>query len=85
MSVWAMSMIQDNLATLRVLSLVQSWIESSKHREEEKSQNMTNVQLAHEKSKIEHRSSNISHPGGNVACAQPTVSHKEEEIPNLNF
>ena len=46
---------------------------------------MINVQLACEKSKIEHRSSNISHPGENVACAQPSVSHKEEEIRNSNF
>ena len=46
---------------------------------------MINVQLAREKSKIEHRSSNISHPGENVTCAQPTVSHKEVEIQNSNF
>ena len=42
-------------------------------------------QLAHEKSMIEHRSSNISHPGENVACAQPSVSHEEDEIQNSNF
>ena len=46
---------------------------------------MINVQLPHEKSKIEHRSSNISHPGENVACAQPSVSQEEEEIQNSNF
>ena len=46
---------------------------------------MINVQLAHEKSKIEYRSSNISHPGENVAHAQPSVSHEEEEIQNSNF
>ena len=46
---------------------------------------MINVQLAHEKSKIEHRRSNISHQGENVACAQPSVSHEEEEIQNSNF
>ena len=34
---------------------------------------------------IEHRSSTISHPGENVACAQPSVSHKENEIQNSNF
>ena len=32
---WAMSMIEDNLATLRVPSSVQAWIEISKHGEEE--------------------------------------------------
>ena len=46
---------------------------------------MINVQLAHEKSKIEYRSSNISHRGENVARAQPSVSHEEEEIQNSNF
>ena len=39
---------------------------------------MINVLLAREKSTIEHRSSNISHPGENVALAQPSGSHKEE-------
>ena len=34
---------------------------------------------------IEHRSSNISHPGENVAHAQPIVSQKEDEIQNSNF
>ena len=46
---------------------------------------MTNMQLVCEKSTFEHRSSNISHPGENVACAQPSVSHKEDEIQNPNF
>ena len=46
---------------------------------------MINVQLARQKSKIEHSSSNISHPGENVACAQPSVSHDEVDIQNLNF
>ena len=36
-SEWAMSTIEDNLATLRVPSSVQAWIESSKHGQEEKS------------------------------------------------
>ena len=45
---------------------------------------MINVQLASEKSKIELRSSNISHPGENVARSQPSVSHEEEEIQNSN-
>ena len=46
---------------------------------------MINLWLPRKKSKIEHRSSNISHPGENVACAQPSVSHEEEEIQNTNF
>ena len=37
MSEWAMSTIEDNLATPRVPSSVQAWIESSKHGQEEKS------------------------------------------------
>ena len=37
MSEWVMSIIEDNLATLRVLSSVQAWIESSKHGEDKKS------------------------------------------------
>ena len=85
MSEWVMRTIEDNLATPRVLRSVQAWIESSKHGQEEKSQNMINVQLARETSMIEHRSSNISHPGENVACAQPSVSHEEDEIQNSNF
>ena len=35
-SEWAMSMIEDNLATPRVPRLVRAWIELSKHGEEEK-------------------------------------------------
>ena len=77
-SEWTMSTIEDNLATPRVTSSVQASIESSKHGQEEKSRNMINVQLDRETSMIEHRSSNISHPGENVACAQPSVSHKED-------
>ena len=34
---------------------------------------------------IEHRSSNGSHPGENVARAQPSVSHEENEIQNSYF
>ena len=34
---------------------------------------------------IEHRSSNISHQGENIACAQPSVSHEEDEIQNSDF
>ena len=69
-SEWVMSTIEDNLATPRVPSSDQSCIESSKHGQEEKSRNMIYVQLAHEKSQIEHRSRNIAHPVENVARAQ---------------
>ena len=37
MSEWTMSMIEDNLGTSRAPSLVQEWIEPSRHGEEEKS------------------------------------------------
>ena len=70
MNEWVMSTIEDSLAGQRVLSSVQAWIDSSKHGQEDKSWNMINVQLAHEKSTIEHRRSNISHPGENAAYAQ---------------
>ena len=46
---------------------------------------MINVHLAHEKSMIEHRSSNISYPIENVVHVQPSVSHKENEIQISNF
>ena len=46
---------------------------------------MINVHLAHEKSMIEHRSSNIPHPVENVARAQPSVSQEEVNIQNSNF
>ena len=82
---WAMSMIEDNSATPRVPSSIRAWMESSKHREDEKHRNMINVHLACKKSLIEHRSSNISHPGENVACAQPSVSQEEDKIQNSNF
>ena len=82
---WMMSTIEDNSATPRVTSSVRAWMESSKHGEDEKSRNMINVHLAREKSMIEHRSSNVSCPVENVACAQPSVSHKEDEIQNANF
>ena len=36
-SKWAMSTIEDNVATLRILSSVRAWIESLKHAQEEKS------------------------------------------------
>ena len=50
-----------------------------------KSQDIINMYLACKKSKIEHRSSNISHPGENVACAPPSVSHEEDEIQISNL
>ena len=37
------------------------------------------------KSHFEHRSSNISNPGENVACAQPSVAQEEDEICNSNL
>ena len=46
---------------------------------------MINVHLAHEKSTFEHRSSNVPCPVENVVHAQPSVSHKEDEIQNSNF
>ena len=82
---WAMSTIEDNSETPSVPSSVQAWMESSEHGEDEKSRNMINIQLVNEKSTIEHRSSNISHQGDNVVCAQPSVSHEENEIQNSNF
>ena len=82
---WSMSTIEGNSSTPRVPSSVLAWIESSKHGEDEKSQNTINMHLAHEKSMIEHRRSKISCPVENVACAQPSVSHEEDEIQNSNF
>ena len=82
---WAMSRIEDNSATPRYLSSVRAWMESSKYREYEKSRNMINVLLAREKSTLEHRSNNVPCTVENVACAQPSVSHKEDEIQNSNF
>ena len=43
---WAMSTIEDTLATPGVPSLVRAWIESSKYGEDEKSRNMINVHVA---------------------------------------
>ena len=77
---WSMSMIEDNLATPRDPTSVREWRESSKHGQEEKSRNVIKVQLAQDKSHFEHRSSNISNPGENVACAQPSVAQEEDEI-----
>ena len=46
---------------------------------------MINVPVACEKSMLEHRSNNIPCTVKNVAHAQPSVSHKEDEIQNSNF
>ena len=43
------------------------------------------MHLAHEKSTIEQRSSNVSRPVENVACAQPSLHHEEDKIQNSNF
>ena len=85
MDKWAMSTIEDYSATLRVLSLVRSWMESSNRGVDKKSRNMINVHLAREKSMIEHRSNNIPCPVENNAHAQPSVSHEEDKIQNSNF
>ena len=34
---------------------------------------------------MEHKSNNVPHTAENVACAQPSVTHKEDEIQNSNF
>ena len=60
-------------------------MEPSKHGEDEKSRNMINVHLAREKSMIEHRSNNVPCPVENVAHAQPSVIHEEDETQNSNF
>ena len=46
---WVMSTIEDNSATPRVPSSVQAWMESSQYGEDDKSRNMINIPLAHEK------------------------------------
>ena len=46
---------------------------------------MINVLLAREKSTLEHRSNNVPCTVENVAHAQPSVSHEEDEIQNSNF
>ena len=81
----AMSMIENNSATLRVPSSNRAWIESLKHGEDEKSRNMINVHLAHKKSTIDHRSSNVSCPVENVVYAQPSGSHEEDKTQNSKF
>ena len=82
---WAMSTIEDNSATPSDPSSVQAWMESSKYGKYEKSRNMINVPLAREKSMLEHTSNNIPCTVENVAHAQPSVSHEEDEIQNSNF
>ena len=66
---WVISTIEDNSATPRDLSSVRAWMELSKYGEYEKSRNMINVPCTVE----------------NVAHAQPSVSHEEDEIQNSNF
>ena len=85
MNEWAMSTIEDNSATPRFPSSVRAWMESSKYGEDEKSRYMINVPLAREKSRLEHRSNNVPHTVENVVCAQPSVSHEEDEIRNSNL
>ena len=82
---WAMCTIEDNSATPRVPRSVRVWMESSKYGEDKKSRNMINLHLAREKSTLEHRSNNIPCAVENVAHAQPSVSHEEDEIQNSNF
>ena len=84
---WAMSMIEDNSATPRDPSSVRAWMESSKYGEykKRKSRNMINIPLARQKSTLEHRNNNAPRTGENVAHAQPSVSHEEDEIQNSNF
>ena len=43
---WVMIMIEDNLATPREPRSARAWRESSKHEQEEKTQNMINLWLA---------------------------------------
>ena len=82
---WMMSTIEDTSATPRVPSTVRAWMESSKYGEYEKSRNMINVPKAREKSTLEPRCNNLPRTGENVARAQPSVSHEEDEIQNSNF
>ena len=84
-SEWAVSTIEDSLETPRDPSSVRAWRESSKHGQEEKNQNVIKAQFAREKSHSEHRSSNISTSGENVAHAQPRAAQEEDEIQNSNF
>ena len=46
---------------------------------------MINIPLARQKSTLEHRNNNAPRTGENVAHAQPSVSHEEDEIQNSNF
>ena len=82
---WEMSTIEDKSETPREPSSVRAWMESSKYGEDEKSRNMINVPLAREKSMLEHRSNNVPCTVEIVEHAQPSVSHKEDEIQNSNF
>ena len=68
---WAMSTIENNSATPRDLSSVRAWMESSKYGEYEKSRNLINVPLAHEKSTLKDGCNDAPSTGENVARAQP--------------
>ena len=46
MNDFAMSTIEDNVATLSDTSSFPAWTESTKHKQKEKNQNMINVQMA---------------------------------------
>ena len=85
MNEWAMSTIENNSATPRDLSSVRAWMESSKYGEYEKSRNMINVPLPHEKSTLKDGCNDAQRTGENVARAQPNLSHEEDEIQNSNF
>ena len=82
---WAMSTIEDTSEPPRDPSSVRALMELSIYGEYEKSRNMINVPLAREKSTLKHRSNNVPHTVENVACAQPSLSHEEDEIQNSNF
>ena len=82
---WAMSTIEDNSASPRVQSSAQTWMESSKYGEDEKSRNMINEPLTCKKKTLEHRSNNVPHKVENVARAELSVSHKEHKIRNSNL
>ena len=82
---WAMSTIEDNSATPRDLSSVRAWMESSMFGEYEKSRNMINIRQAREKSTLKDGCNNAPRTGENVACAQPNVSHEEDEIQDSIF
>ena len=82
---WVMSKIEDNSATPRVPSSVRALMKSSKYGDLENSGNMINIPLDRDKSTLEHRSNNVPCTVKNVVHAQPSVSHKEDEIQYSHF